>query len=351
MQLCSQVENVSLNLHNMTNSKLKNKTILLIAPKFFGYEIDIQNELENCGASVFFLQENIDSLSLREKVINQLPLAIRNNVRQRYFIHKIDELIPPKNSVDYVLGIRMDLFDNVILTHLRNRFKKAKFLCYFWDSSKNMRNANLVASFFDKVFTFDREDSLKYDGWIFRPLFYNDLYKNCKSSSETTIDILFIGSLMPRRAELYMWLYDFCRKRNFSLFTYFYCKFYVFLFNIFKQNTYKKIPFSIVHNCGLGKQDIIKKFESCRVVFDCCSPSQSGLTIRTIECLGAQKKLITTNAEIVKYDFFNSHNIFLFDVNQQQEMEKFIKESDYEQLNKEIYDYYSIHGWINSIFE
>ena len=36
---------------------LSGKTVLLLAPKFFGYELEIKKELENFGARVIYFDE------------------------------------------------------------------------------------------------------------------------------------------------------------------------------------------------------------------------------------------------------------------------------------------------------
>ena len=50
-----------------------------------------------------------------------------------------------------------------------------------------------------------------------------------------------------------------------------------------------------------------------RVVLDLPHPMQTGLTMRTIEAIGSKKKLITTNVDIVNYDFYNPKNILLIE--------------------------------------
>ncbi len=37
--------------------ELQGKTVLLLAPKFFGYELEIKKELENLGAKVLYFDE------------------------------------------------------------------------------------------------------------------------------------------------------------------------------------------------------------------------------------------------------------------------------------------------------
>ena len=46
-----------------------------------------------------------------------------------------------------------------------------------------------------------------------------------------------------------------------------------------------------------------------KAVVDIQHPKQTGLTMRTIEMLGANKKIITTNSDIKHYDFYHPNNI------------------------------------------
>ena len=50
-------------------------------------------------------------------------------------------------------------------------------------------------------------------------------------------------------------------------------------------------------------------FSDSRCILDAPQAGQVGLTIRTIECLGAKRKLVTTNSDIKNYDFYNENNI------------------------------------------
>ena len=330
---------------------LRDKHILFIAPKFFDYENEIIKEFKRRGAMVYYVHEDIDTASLKEKIINKLPHQKQIDIRQRYFINKFKEVIPEDVEIDYVFGIRMDLLAEAALDYLRKTCTSAKFICYFWDSAKNMRNAQLVASYFDRVWTFDKNDALQNQNWHFRPLFFIDAYGNWEEQQEYNIDILFIGSIMPERASLFLWLRKFCDGNGLRLYTYFFCKNFVFFFNKLKQKVYRQIPNSVVHNRGLNKDELIGLMKDSRIVFDCSSPYQSGLTMRTIECFGAGKKMVTTNKTIVDYDFYNPQNILLFNASKSNELMDFVKKDNYSRPNMSLYEYYSIRGWINTIFE
>lgn len=54
---------------------------------------------------------------------------------------------------------------------------------------------------------------------------------------------------------------------------------------------------------SLPSAKVVDAILSSAVVIDIHHPSQHGLTMRTIEAVGLNKKIITTNADIKKYNF------------------------------------------------
>ena len=107
-----------------------------------------------------------------------------------------------------------------------------------------------------------------------------------------------------------------------------------------KSSEFKFIPLSEQENLA-----VIKKSNT---VFDMQHNQQSGLTMRTIETLGAKRKIITTNRNIKNYDFYNENNILVMDNNTLEDIEQFIK-NKYEPISEAIYEKYSLHRWIVAI--
>lgn len=263
----------------------KKRNILFIAPVFFGYEKDIINVLKDRGFNVFFVQENVDSTSFLFRCLNKLSTHFRKSVIRKHFITIINSFHNKNIEFEYIIGIRLDQFDEVILNYLKSAYPHSKYICYYWDSTRTMRNSKIVAKYFDKVYTFDKKDAID-NNWIFLPLFYNKQYQNCNSQITQSIDILFVASIMPKRAYLYKLLSNYCNNNGYNLYTYFYCKPYVFIANWL---TYRNIPLNIVHGKGLKSKKILELFSKSKIIFDCSNPNQTGLTMRTIECLGARK--------------------------------------------------------------
>lgn len=326
---------------------IKNKKILLIAPRFFGYENDIIESLENNGAKVVFIQENIDATEFKFKILNKMPATIRRLIINNYFISKFKKLCKNEITFDYVFCIRINSFDHCILSILRKLFPNARYICYFWDSVLNMRNAVALSSYFDKIITFDKEDAIKYK-WNFIPLFYNNKYGGGVNAKVKDIDILFVASLLPERAKLYTKLNELCTTYKLTMHTYFTVNPYLYYVN---KRLYKEIPSSIVHFTGLQQSELIELVSKSKIIMDCSSQSQSGLTMRSIECIGAKKRMITTNQSILSYDFYDNNNILLLtDDDKDDKIIKFICEDQFKELDISIYNKYSISSWIANVF-
>jgi hypothetical protein len=75
----------------------------------------------------------------------------------------------------------------------------------------------------------------------------------------------------------------------------------------------------------LSKRETVQAMAKTRIVIDAEHPVQLGLTMRTIETLGAGRKLLTTNADVVNYDFYHPNNILVVNRNRIEIPESFIE--------------------------
>ncbi len=95
----------------------------------------------------------------------------------------------------------------------------------------------------------------------------------------------------------------------------------------------------------MATKDIISILHDTNFVIDVEHPNQQGLTMRTIEMLGLQKKLITTNKSIVDYDFYHPNNICVVD-RQNPVVDAGFLQSDYFYIDKTIRNKYSLKSWL-----
>lgn len=87
-----------------------------------------------------------------------------------------------------------------------------------------------------------------------------------------------------------------------------------------------------------------------KVILDFLDSAHNGLSLRTFEALGYGKKLITNNPSIKYYDFYNPANIFVWDGENPDGIEEFLKKP-YEQPEELITKKYGFTNWINYVLE
>lgn len=325
--------------------KLAGKSILLFCPKFFDYEKEIQKTLESMGARVVWFDDrpSNDFFSKALIRINKNFLGLR--IKKYYN----DILIKIKGDVfDYIFCVNPEAISEDILQEFRTVFPSAVFLLYMWDSFKNRKQNIGLLSFFDGKFTFDPRDAENYQ-LKFRPLFYIGTYRN--EQSEDIIpdyDLLFIGTAHSDR---YLFVKKLTGLLNKRIKLYFYLSSkLLYLTKRVLDKEFKQVKLKDISFVSLKHHDIAVLMKKSGSILDINHPQQIGLTMRTFETLGSCRKLITTNRDILKYDFYNPENIFVIDRN-----DPFIDNSFFEKRfvmpHRNLMFKYSIEGWATEIFE
>jgi|SaaInl8_200m_RNA_FD_contig_71_882819_length_2690_multi_5_in_0_out_0_1 hypothetical protein len=325
--------------------ELKGKTVLLLAPKFFGYELEIKKELEIYGSKVFLYDERPKN-DFFTKVCIRLNLKsfISKNI-DKYYKNIIEET---KNiKIDYLFLVNPETIDQKVIEYIKKLNPNIKVYTYMWDSIKNKRKSLDLLPISDKFFTFDSSDKEIDSSIKFLPLFYIRDYENVSKKKEYKYDISFIGSVHSDRYSIVKQI----SKSKFNMFMYFFSPSKIlFLIQNILYNEFRKIEKDDISFVSLDKKEIIDIIENSKSVIDIEHPMQNGLTMRTMEMLGAKKKLITTNKNIRDYDFYNDNNIYIIDRNNPIIDKDFIN-SEYQELDINIYEKYSLRNWIKNIFE
>jgi len=232
---------------------------------------------------------------------------------------------------------------------LRKLQPDAKFILYMWDSFKNKESSRNIVNFFDKKITFDKEDSKIYS-MKFLPLFYIDLYEKISCKDSYRYDICFIGTAHSDRYEIVKKIEQLAKQSDLKMYSFFYLpsRIMYWVRKVFlRQYKYGNIKdFSFA---PLSQNKITHIIENSRVILDINHPLQSGLTSRTLESLGADRKLITTNAHVKKYNFYNSENIQVLGRTLPY-LDKKLFNTDYKKPEEYVYNYYSLNSWLINIF-
>jgi hypothetical protein len=323
---------------------LNGATILFLAPQFFGYELEIQKEIESYGAKVIYFDERPKNDFLTKTLIRlQLKKIIQNNIRKYY-----DSIIEKTKheDLDYLFLINPETIDVDKIIAIKKIHPNIIIYTYMWDSVKNKRKSLDLLPISNKFFTFDSSDKSINEKINFLPLFYIKDYENVAEDHEPSYDISFIGSVHSDR---YSTVKSF-EKGNFKLFTYFYSQSKILFFlQTILHREFRKISKEDVSFKSLGKDEIINIVKESKSIIDIEHPLQNGLTMRTIEMLGAKKKLITTNQHVKEYDFYDSRNICIIDRNNPVIRDGFLTQ-EYNEVDQNIYEQYSLRNWVQNIF-
>lgn len=321
-----------------------NKKLLLIMPKFYGYEDIIRAEAQRRFDKVYVIYENRDWVSLWHRFVYVYMPSKKRQVLDSFFINEIKKL--PKD-IGTVLVIRGSSLSATVMQYMRKTFPSiCQYVMYQWDGIKNNSAALDVKEFFDSIFTFDVEDSKKY-GWIYRPLFYDS---NKVKIADKDIDISFLCSLHSQRAKIQEKLKELCLKDNYVFHSHMYCNrfaYYKWKY-IGRKPEYKDTNDKDVVFKSLSLDETYDLYSKSKVVVDYTHPDQTGFTMRTIEALGSKCKLVTNNRFIVNADFYNPNNIYIYDGTEIVIPEEFIS-CPYEDINEEMYRYYSLEGWLDTL--
>jgi hypothetical protein len=330
------------------NNSFKDKNILLICPSFFNYEKEIKNTLEDLGASVEFFDERPKNSFLTKVIIRSgLNVLVKKNIDTHYqaLFNKVSTLV-----FDTILVINPEVIDKPKVQYLKSLHPKARFILYMWDSFENKEKSYDLVHFFDKKVTFDKQDSMRY-GMQFLPLFYINAYSKIPMKKAYKYDICFIGTAHSDRYKIVKAVENITNQYNLKVFPYFYLPSAVMFWirKLFLPK-YKYGDIGEFSFLSLTHNKIANIFENSKVILDINHPLQSGLTSRSLEALGAKRKLITTNQNIIHYDFYNNQNVYLLDRNNPK-VERDFFTSDFKQLDDSIYDKYSLRSWLMNLFD
>lgn len=327
-------------------NQLKGKKILFISPKFFGYEKIIQDRLTQLGASVLYFDERPSNKAFAKGIMRLNRKILSRQIRRYYS----DIFSKVKNeSYDYLFVIKGEVIPDFFVHLFKENNPNCKMLLMLWDSINNYEYVVEKSQLFNKTFSFDKEDCKRYN-FEFRPLFYDEKYLEiAKNPQQILYDICFIGTVHSDRLKIL----ELIKNKLGNNYRFYYYLFipskllYYFKKIYIKEFRDKKINYFKFNS--LKKQDVIDNIAKSRIIIDIEHPGQTGLTMRTIEMLGAGRKIITTNQSIKDYDFYCEENIYIIDRNNIEIADKFLK-CDFKKIDEEILTYYSLKGFLNQIF-
>ncbi|MBR2779896.1 MAG: capsular biosynthesis protein CpsH [Eubacteriaceae bacterium] len=323
---------------------INGKNILFFSPAFFNYETMIAEKMREMGATVDMYDVRSVTSARNRALLKVSPSIFK--ARSKKYYDDIIEKNKDKNY-DYILIVKCDMTPISALEKFKKIFQNAKLCLYLWDSVKNISGVADKFKYFDTLHSFDPDDCEKYPMLKFRPLFFGDQFRKEQTvSSDYKYDISFLGTIHSDRYAVIKQVKQIAKERGLKCYWFMYLqsKFIYYFYKLTKKE-FKEVNESTFSFEKMSAEDIAKVVDESRIILDIQHPKQTGLTMRTIEMIGMNKKLITTNESIRRYDCFNENNVAVIDRKKVTFSDEFFR-SSYIPLPDEVYEKYSLRSWI-----
>lgn len=280
------------------------------------------------------------------KLFFKLHIEKNKNYIKKYDVNNYEKNIIKKiqnegSSFESCLMIRPDLYSEEIIDTLVSSIKKT--YAYQWDGLDRFPEVLKMIPKFKHFYIYDKKDINRFPNTSLTNNFYFDCYKH-KNKKNPAYDVYYVGSYDNRINDII----DICTKLDklgLKMKILILCS---------KENRGKLNEYPFITEI----KKVISYYENLENVFDCKilldfghKNTHTGLSLRPLEALGYNKKLITNNEIIKDYDFYNEENSLVIDENiTTKKLQDFIG-VNYKTIEQEIYNKYSFSNWFNKIMK
>lgn len=212
--------------------------------------------------------------------------------------------------------------------------KKKRLIVWYWNvvSGEEM-NPEWCRKYNAELWTFDQGDAKKFNMHYNNTYYFSELKKD---DNYNYSDIFYVGLEKEGRYEILQWLQKECDRNKL-----------ITDFNVVKNSNYKGNN-KINYIESMDYFEVLKRISGTKCILDINNSNQIGLTLRPLESIFFEKKLITNNKNIRNFDFYNKNNIFIIGVDKIEKLKYFI-ELKYNEIDRKIMHKYTFENWLDRI--
>lgn len=317
---------------------MKDKKVLFITFDLSGYYSAVYEELKNNYSEVQFYNTANYSYKYKNVFERVYSFLFKLFTKKKYKNFKryqpiIKEIENQKFDIFFV--IRPDLFFDSQLKKMTSISKRN--IAYFHDLINNIPRKKDVISFFDSVYSYEKKDVEDYNLKFISNFIYFDPSIFQLSTFER---IGFSVMSFDYRVEVLKKVASIFYSNNQSF------DFYVKTDKLIQDES--KIHY--FSKPRMSNEDVIQYILKSKIIVDIHKYGvQDGLTFRVFEALGFQRKLITTNTDIINYDFYNPNNIYVISDIKNFDIPLSFFETPYKPINQDILEKYLVKNWVKQI--
>lgn len=252
--------------------------------------------------------------------INLFPISIWLESWKRN-LHKYDTII-----------IHASILTSIVVKYLNKKDPNLRIIVWYWNPISKSEKLEKFSESLCEVWTFDIHDAKKYNLKYNSQYYFHDIILE---KSKETEKILFVGGDKGRYDMLIELQNELSR---FNILTDFHI---TQTSKSTNSNKYKK---------RISYNSILKKIAESTAILDIVSEGQSGLTLRPLEALFFEKKLITNDKSMIEWDCYHPNNIFILGIDNLSNLHKFMG-SDFYIFPDQKKMYYDFDMWLNRFFE
>lgn len=241
---------------------------------------------------------------------------------------------------DYISEVEKVIIiaSKVALEIVENIYKEnipVEVFMYWWDPVEHTISPSEVPNTWCVKYTFNKRDSLKYN------LKYNPQFiaLNREVCDVVEYDISFVGrvngQLYGTRIDILDILENLCEQYQLKTF---FALFY-------DDGKYESRKYEIEEYIPEKQYYEIEK--ASRAILDITEPAYNWMTLRPLEALYFQKKLITNNIDIKDEKLYHPNNVFVLGIDPLEKLKDFLKIPMYK-FEDDIFYEYSFEKWLHN---
>ena len=238
-------------------------------------------------------------------------------------------------NIDFSPYDKVIIFDNSLIylyCHLFVKWNKLFFWLWNTVESNGSKIRFYLCKIFNNTYSFDTGDVYRYK-LKFNTQFYYRSAQSENNSIKEHYSVYFVGADKGR--------YEFISKLAYYLDE----NNILYNFNIIADKNRVYNNNKIICEKFFDYHDICTTYENVDAILEVCKPGQEGMTLRLMEALFYNKKLITNNEHYRELPFYNPKNIFIINEKNFSELLTFLK-TPMDLYDETMKNYYSIENWL-----
>lgn len=261
------------------------------------------------------------------KIIRSLRLKLNNKAILDYYDYSFLDNI----SDDDIIILFDCMCQQNVMDEIERRCALNRKILYYWNPLSEQKHKSINYNGWE-VWTFDPSDAKKFN-LKYAGQFVDDiLLSQVPLGNSYNYDLCFVGIDKGRFVHLRILMADLNDKLrlNFRLVSP--------LKSLYNKEYSKRIPYI---KC-------IEEEMSSKAILEYAQKGQIGLTLRAVESIYLQRKLVTNNSKIKNYSFYTPNNTFILQNDETEGLVEFM-ERPLEFYSEETRTFYSFSSWLDRI--